>query len=114
MFSEITPLGVILFPPRARDYLTKTLVTGMRNLLLSYWSRNSEALKTIIGYCFVWVFFCLPEVKGKSLLLEIQHVLNIGLNRVSLDLPWGLVFHSIGRCYGNYQGDKVINESTQF
>lgn len=103
MFSEITPLGVILFPPRAKDYLTKTLVKGMRNLLLSYWLRNSEALKTIIDY---WVFFCLPEVKGKFLLLKIPHVLNIGLSRVYLGLPWGLIFHSVGRRYGNYQGTK--------
>ena len=40
------PHGVIMFPPRAVDYLAKTVVTEVRNLL-SCWSRNNKASKTI-------------------------------------------------------------------
>lgn len=43
ILNKIMPLEMIIFPPRTIDYLTKTLVLGMRNLS-NCWSRASKRL----------------------------------------------------------------------
>lgn len=43
-FNEVVPLGKIMFPQRAIDCLEETPVSDMKNLLSSFWPRESKRL----------------------------------------------------------------------
>lgn len=65
-----------MIPPRTKDQLTKTLVPGMKNLLLSFWARLPRKLPKTTVYCSCpWVP---PEVEGKTPLLKTPYTSDTG------------------------------------
>lgn len=71
--------------PQAIDYVTKSPVPDMANLPSSCWSGWLKRLPKTIQIVVV-ILGCLPEIRGKSLLLKTAYPTDTGLGETELQL----------------------------
>ena len=93
--NEAILSGLRMLPTRVMGYVTKIPIPDTRKFVLSWCqSHLRDSQNKINSFPFIFSFLCIPEVEGKSLLLNTPHASDIGLTILYLNVSLQYSSHS--------------------